>query len=130
MPQEDWQAGEYRVPKKKYVFTSPYTMHRHPDYYEHPELFLPGRWTPEAIEKRPRYAYFPFGVGPRACIGEQFAWTEMILVVATLAQGWRFHLAPSQEIATDPSVTLRPKGGIRMILERRESAEAGGSTIR
>lgn len=113
-----WDVGDYVIPPKKYVFLSPYTMHRNPEYFPEPERFLPERWTPDRIAERPKFSYFPFGGGPRICIGEQFAWTEMILVLATVAQRWELGLAKDQSVGTQPLITLRPKDGIRMIPRR------------
>lgn len=124
MPAEDWDTGEYIIPKGKYLFLSPYLMHRHPEFYPDPERFDPERWTPEQIASRPKFSYFPFGGGLRTCIGEQFAWTEMILVVATLAQRWNLELVPGQHVETEALVTLRPKGGIQMVTRERASKAA------
>ena len=85
--------------------------------------FQPERWTPEAKEARPKFSYFPFGGGNRVCIGEQFAWLEGVLVLATLARQWRLRLASGRAIELQPIVTLRPKPGpdgvMPMVLERR-----------
>lgn len=124
MPKQDWDLGDYTIPKKKYVFISPYIMHRRPDFYPDPERFDPGRWAPDGGSDRPKFAYFPFGGGPRICIGEQFAWTEMILVLATLLPKWDFELLPGQEIVTEPLITLRPKYGIRFRLHERTAVPA------
>lgn len=118
------EAGEYLIPRGKYVFTSPYVMHRHPEFYPDPERFDPERWTPEEIAKRPKFAYFPFGGGPRTCIGEHFAWTEMVLVVATLAQRYTMTLDPRASDETRPLVTLRPKHPIRVRLAARREGLA------
>ncbi|HEU0006046.1 MAG TPA: cytochrome P450, partial [Terriglobia bacterium] len=85
-----------------------------------PVRFDPERWTPEAKASRPRFSYFPFGGGSRQCIGEAFAWMEGTLLVATLAQHWRMRLLPSHPVALRPLVTLRPKFGMKMTIERRE----------
>ena len=88
----------------------------HPD----PFKFDPERWTPEAKESRPKFAYFPFGGGNRICIGESFAWMEAILILATLAQHWRPRLTPGQQVKPQAMITLRPRRGIKMTLERRD----------
>lgn len=94
-------------------------MHRDERYYKSPLAFDPERWTPEARESRPQFAYFPFGGGPRRCIGEGFAWMEGILLLATLAQRWRMRLVADQIVALRPVITLRPRHGMRMTLESR-----------
>jgi cytochrome P450 len=117
----DYRIGEYTIPARAIVLMSPYVTHRHPRYYPEPFRFDPERWTAEAREARPKFAYFPFGGGPRVCIGEGFAWMEGVLLIATMAQQWRMRLAPDQQVATQPMITLRAKNGIRMRLEKRES---------
>ena len=126
---EAYEVGGYNIPRGALVILSPYVMHRDPRFYPEPERFDPERWTPEARAARPQFSYFPFGSGPRRCIGEGFAWMEMVLVVATLAQRWRLRLAPGQRIEPQTGVTLRPRRGVLMTPERREgsfSLSAGG----
>jgi cytochrome P450 len=108
------------IPRGALVILSPYVMHRDPRFWPEPERFDPGRFTPEAKAGRPQFAYFPFGGGPRRCIGEGFAWMEGVLVIATLAQRWRLRLAPGQRVEPRPLVTLRPRRGVLMTPERRE----------
>jgi cytochrome P450 len=120
----DYEIGGYTVPKGSIVVASPWVTHRDPRFFSDPERFDPERWRPEAKETRPRFSYFPFGGGPRVCIGEGFAWMEGVLLLATLARGWRLRLLPGQQIVPAPSITLRPKHGMRMILERRRQAES------
>ena len=93
-------------------------MHRNPRYYANPDVFDPERWTLEAQAQRPKYAYFPFGGGPRQCIGEAFAWMEGVLLIATLAQRWRLRLVPGHPVVPQPFVTLRAKHGMRMVVEQ------------
>jgi cytochrome P450 len=123
---EDYEVGGHRIPRGALVILSPYVMHRDPRYFHDPERFDPERWTPEARAARPQFSYFPFGGGPRRCIGEGFAWMEGVLVIATLAQRWRLRLAPGQRVEPQPGVTLRPRRGVLMTPERREV----GSTLR
>ncbi len=117
---EDYEVGGYRVPAGSIVLMSQYVVHRDERYFPDPPRFDPERWTPEAKEARPQFSYFPFGGGPRRCIGDGFAWMEGILVIATLAQSWRMMLAPGHPVELQPLVTLRPKHGMRMTLERRK----------
>lgn len=113
-PIEDVEIGGYMIPKGSLVFLSPYVMHRDPRYFDQPEQFRPERWG-DGLEKRiPRYAYFPFGGGPRVCIGNQFALMEARLVLATIAGRFRLALEPNQQVIPDPLITLRPRYGIRM----------------
>jgi cytochrome P450 len=115
----DYGVGGFEVPKRSIVVASQWVTHRDPRYFPDPERFDPDRFRPEAKARRPKFAYFPFGGGPRVCIGEGFAWMEGVLLLATLARRWRLRLEPGQEIVPAPSITLRPKHGIRMRLERR-----------
>ncbi len=117
---EDYPIDRYIVPSGTIILMSPYVMHRDERYYPDPFKFDPERWTEEARMMRPKFSYFPFGGGPRVCIGEQFAWMEGVLALATLVQKWRLHLAPDQQVKPKPLITLRPMGGIMMTTERRE----------
>src|SRR5262249_21600774 len=114
-----YKLGEYTIPAGSIVLLSQYVMHHNQQYYPEPFKFDPNRWTAEARAKRPRYSYFPFGGGPRLCIGEQFAWMEGILIIATLAQRWKLRTVSSQAPQLQPLITLRPRNGIRMTLESR-----------
>jgi cytochrome P450 len=111
-------VGGYRVPRGTTILMSPWVVHHDPRWYDRPGEFLPERWADEGAQ-RPRYAYFPFGGGPRLCIGAGFAMTEAALVLATLGQRYRLALVPDHPVALWPTVTLRPKYGIRAVLERR-----------
>ena len=124
-PREDSEISGYHIPKGSLVFISPYVTHRHPDFWDDPEGFDPERFTPERSEGRHRYAYFPFGGGPRKCIGETFARIEMQLGVAMAAQRFRVDLVPGQEIALRPGLSLRPRHGMMMTLA--PPASKGGS---
>jgi cytochrome P450 len=115
----DYEIAGYVVPKKSLVLMSQYVMHHDSRYFPDPERFDPERWTPQARDARPQFSYFPFGGGPRRCIGEGFAWMEGILLIATLAQHWRLRLVPGHPVALKPVITLRPKHGMRMIVNRR-----------
>jgi cytochrome P450 len=116
---QEYPIGDYVIPKGSLVLLSQYVTHRDPRFFPNPERFDPMRWTPEAKASRPQYAYFPFGGGPRRCIGEGFAWMEGVLVIAALARQWRMRLAPGAKIAIQPVITLRPKSGVQMIVDGR-----------
>ncbi|HXM36088.1 MAG TPA: cytochrome P450 [Pyrinomonadaceae bacterium] len=115
----DCEIGGYFVPKGSLVLMSQYVMHRDQRYFPDPLRFDPERWTEERRGSRPQFSYFPFGGGPRRCIGESFAWMEGVLLLATLAQQWQMRLAPNQVVALRPVITLRPKHGMRMSLTKR-----------
>ena len=117
----DYPVDRYRIPARSIILMSPYVMQHDARYYPEPEKFDPDRWTPEAKEARPKFSYFPFGGGPRVCIGEPFAWMEGVLLIATIAQKWKMRLAAGQQVAMQPMITLRPKFGMRMQMERRET---------
>jgi cytochrome P450 len=103
---------------------SQYVMHRNARYFTEPLKFVPERWTAEAREARPQFSYFPFGGGPRRCIGEGFAWMEGILLIATIAQQWQMRLVPNHPVVLKPVITLRPKHGMRMTVTRRHEQKA------
>jgi cytochrome P450 len=115
----DYEVGGYTIPARSILLLSPYVTHRNPRWWPDPERFDPDRWTPERREQRPKFAYFPFGGGSRVCIGERFAWLEGVLLLAAIAQRWRFRLAPGHPVAHQAAITLRTKHGMRMIPERR-----------
>jgi cytochrome P450 len=115
----DYEIPPYTIPANSLLLMSPYVMHRDPRYFPAASDFDPQRWTPEAQAERPKFSYFPFGGGPRQCIGEAFAWMEGILLIATIAQYWRLRLVPGHPVEPRPLITLRPKYGMRMVLERR-----------
>jgi cytochrome P450 len=116
---EEVEVGGYAVEPRTVVLMAPYISHRDARWFPDPERFDPERWTPEAAAARPKFSYYPFGGGARVCIGEQFAWMEGTLLLATLAHRWRLRLAPGHRVALRPIITLRPKFGMRMIAERR-----------
>ena len=117
---EPHPAGGHVVPPDALILLSQWVVHRDPRWWPEPERFAPERWIGDAAERaRPKLAYFPFGAGPRQCIGEQFAWTEGILVLATIAQRWRLRPIPGQTPTKRPLITLRMDGGTGMRLEQR-----------
>jgi cytochrome P450 len=121
---DDVQVGDHVIRKGTIVLTCQWLVHRDPRWWNEPERFDPDRWTPEAEALRPKFSYFPFGAGTRICIAEHFAWMEAMLVMATLAQHWRARYESSNAVIPEPLVTLRPKGGLRVRLERRSPATA------
>jgi cytochrome P450 len=115
------EVDGYRIPEGSTVLVLPYIIQRDPRFWSDPDDFDPGRWTEEAEKARPRYAYFPFGGGPRFCYGEAFAWMEATMALATVAQRWRLRLRAGHEVTLNPHVTIRPKGGLPMVAEARTS---------
>jgi cytochrome P450 len=114
-----YPMGPYLAPARSLVLASPWVVHRDARFFPDPERFDPDRWTPAFKASLPPYAYFPFGGGPRRCIGESFAWMELVLVVATIAQRWKLRLVPGHPVEPEALMTLRTKHGMRMSLERR-----------
>ena len=117
----DCKIGDYVIPAGSSILMSQYLMHRNPSYFPEPERFDPERWNPQEKAKRPRFSYFPFGGGPRSCIGEAFAWMEGILVIATIARDWKMRIKPGHSVILQPLITLRPKYGMQMRLIRRSN---------
>ena len=105
---EPHTIGGHLIEKGALVILSQWVVHRDPRWWPEPESFKPERWL--APPDRPKFAYFPFGGGSRVCIGESFAWTEAILLLATIAQRWRFGRGTESAPTTEPRITLRPKG--------------------
>jgi cytochrome P450 len=116
---EDDTVDGVRIPAGSIAFLSPYVTHRHPDFWENPEGFDPERFSRLKSDGRPDFAYFPFGGGPRLCIGNNFALMEAQLVMATLVQHYRVELVPGHPIEFQPSITLRPRHGILTWLRPR-----------
>ena len=119
---DTFSLGGYTIPGKTLILMSPYLMHRDYRYYQEPERFDPDRWNLKTANKSPRFSFFPFGGGPRGCIGQSYALQEAILILATLAQGWRMRLVPGHRVELLPLINLRPKFGMRMVLERRHKS--------
>ena len=111
---EPHQIGGYEIEKDALVLTSQWVVHHDPRWWPDPLAFRPERWLPEA--RRPKYAYFPFGGGSRLCIGESFAWTEAILLLAAIAQRWSF--SPVSPPTPEPRITLRPRGLLMKAVSR------------
>jgi cytochrome P450 len=114
----DLELGGWHLPPGSVAAVSPLLLHRDPHWYRDPERFDPGRWLGDR-PALPRHAYLPFGTGPRACIGEQFAWREAVTVLATLAQSWTFRADPGFQPALSYQVTLRPAAGMPMTVHAR-----------
>ncbi|HMV99203.1 MAG TPA: cytochrome P450 [Acidobacteriota bacterium] len=114
-----YQIGDYLIPPRSIFIMSQYVTHRDPRFFDQPEVFDPQRWTPEARSLRPKFSYFPFGGGPRLCIGESFAWMEGILVLATIIQRWQLQLVAGHQVETQALITLRPKHGMKMCPKAR-----------
>ncbi len=119
------ELGGYVLPARQPILASQWVVHRDPRWFREPLRFDPDRWTAERAAALPRFAYCPLGAGSRKCIGEGFAWTEAVLVLATLVARWSFRLLPGQRIRPLPLVTLRPQPGILMEVKRRGAGEAG-----
>jgi cytochrome P450 len=117
------EIGGHRIEKGQLAMVSQWVLHRDPRFWERPDEFVPERW---AVEKPtwPRFAYFPFGGGPRICIGAGFAMMEAVLILASIARRFRLVLEPGQQIVPWPSLTMRPRHGVRVRLEGREPPAA------
>ena len=116
---EDCEIGGYRVPAGTQVFMFQWATQRDPRFYEEPLAFRPERWSEAFIEQLPKYAYFPFGGGPRACIGAAFAMMEIILCLVTIGQKFRLELVPDHPGSIFPAMSLRPRDGIKIVIRNR-----------
>ncbi len=117
---EDHEISGYKIPRGSLVLVSMYVAHRDERFWQKPNEFIPERWEKISVkEASNKYIYFPFGCGVRRCIGENFAWTEAVLLLATIARKWKLQLDPSQKFAIKPMITLRPKYGMKMRLQKR-----------
>ncbi|MBD2493173.1 cytochrome P450 [Nostoc sp. FACHB-280] len=124
----DTQIGDYEIPQGTSIMISQWVMHRHPKYFENPEAFQPERWTQELEKQLPKGVYFPFGDGPRICIGKGFAQMEAALLLATIAQSFQIDLVPGYPIVPQPSITLRPENGLKVkIKSLREREQVTGN---
>jgi cytochrome P450 len=115
-----------KIPKRAIVGVFPWVVHRHRRLWHDPDRFDPGRFAPDQIAARSRYAYLPFAIGPHVCIGASLALVEIIVAVAVLAQRFRFRLVPGRAIEPIAWTNLHPKGGIRMTVEPREAVPHAG----
>lgn len=121
----DDALGGRRIPAGSLVVVCPWVTHRRPELWDDPERFDPDRFTPERAAARPRFAYYPFGGGPRVCIGNAFALVEAVLVLVTIAQRYRLQLVSGGAVRPWASITLRPATPIRVVVEARSSNGAG-----
>lgn len=117
----DFALGEYFLPAQTTVLISQFITHRDPRYFPDPGRFDPDRFSAEGKAQRTKFTYFPFGAGARQCIGEAFAWMEGVLILATLARKWKLRLVPGHPVEPQPLITLRPKHGMRMVVEPRRA---------
>lgn len=116
---EACRIGGYDFPAGTTMLMSQWVMHRDPRYYEEPDAFRPERWLDGLANRLPAGAYFPFGDGPRRCIGQGFAMLEAGMVIGTIAQRFRFRAAAGHAVVPEPLVTLHSRQGIRMIVSER-----------
>ncbi|MBU0726520.1 MAG: cytochrome P450 [Alphaproteobacteria bacterium] len=108
----DDEVRGHAIPKGTTIMLCPYVLHRNPEFWPDPTRFDPYRFTPEASADRPKHAYFPFGTGPRQCIANHFAMFETQILVAQMLQRFDLSLQTSEEVETEPMISLRPKHGI------------------
>jgi cytochrome P450 len=121
---EDHEIAGYPVTRGMGVTMAQWVVHRDPRWYDAPEEFRPERWENDLLKRLPRFAYFPFGGGPRQCIGNTFALMEATLILATIARKFRLRLVADHPVVPLASITLRPRHGVRVKLESREKKEA------
>ena len=118
---ESVEVGGYQIPAGANVLVSPWLTHHDERFYEHPDAFHPERWSTARAKNMPKFAYFPFGGGPRMCIGSGFALTEAVILLAAIGQRFRLALVPNREINPLPSITLRPKSAVKVELMARQA---------
>lgn len=116
---EEDQLDDYRIPAGAMITLSQYITHRHPDFWDEPEIFNPENFSEAAMADRPRYAYFPFGGGQRVCIGNNFALLEMALALSMISQRYSLRLVPGQDIQPRMVGTLRPNGPVMVNIHKR-----------
>jgi cytochrome P450 len=115
----DIGIGGYLVPRGTTILMPAWVVHRDARFFDEPERFRPERWGEERVKSMPKFAYFPFGGGPRVCIGQQFAMMELALILATIAQKFRFRMQPGATVTPLAFFTLRPATGIPGVIEPR-----------
>ena len=121
---EPCQIGGYEIPLGATILLAPWVTHRDPRFFDEPETYRPERWLDGLAQRLPAGAYFPFGDGPRRCIGQGFALMEAAIMIATIAQKFRLSLLPGQDVTPEPLVTLRPRHHIHMKLHERTASRA------
>jgi enediyne biosynthesis protein E7 len=114
--QHDDEVGGYHVPAGSDVLVCPYTLHRHPAFWDVPERFDPERFAPDRRKDRPRYAYIPFGAGPRVCVGSNLGMMEAVFVIAVIAREFRLTNVPGYKVVPEPMLSLRVRGGLPMLV--------------
>jgi cytochrome P450 len=119
---EPFHLGSYDFPAGTTIFICPWVLHRDPRHFENPEAFRPERWMGNLARELPRFAYMPFGGGPRICIGQRFALNEAMIVLSTMAQRFSAKWQRERKVRPFPSITLRPKGGVWLKLQDRRRA--------
>jgi cytochrome P450 len=119
---DDCEIGGYPVPRGTQITLGQWVVHRDPRWYDDAEAFRPERWDNDLARRLPRGAYFPFGDGPRVCIGNHFAMMEAVLILATVAQRYRLELVPGYTLELLPSITLRPRHGLPMLVREFKGA--------
>jgi len=117
---EETEIGGFRVPRGTQLFAFQWATHRDERFFERPDEFVPERWADGSMQSLPKYAYFPFGGGPRQCIGNYFAMMEIVLLLATIGQRLKFTVLPEHPVEVLPVLSLRPKNGIKVKLSARQ----------
>lgn len=125
----DCEVGGYPVPKGATLAMFQWAVHRDPRFFSQPNEFVPERWENDFARTLPRCAYFPFGAGPRLCIGNAFAQAEVPILLASIIQQFRLKLVPGHRVRIAASLTLRPYKGIRVTLEKRVAARDACAAI-
>jgi len=110
------EIGGYYIPANTVIAICLYTLHRHPNFWDQPDVFDPERFSPENIKRRNKFVYIPFGAGPRQCIGNNFGLMEAALVVACVLQRFELHLMPGADIQPQALFVLRPNRDMMMSL--------------
>ncbi len=114
-----YRQSEQPIPQGSNIWLSPYLMHRHRKYYSNPEAFRPERFLNGEMENTPKYAYFPFAAGPRGCVGEGFAWQELMTITTLLCRKFSFELAPGQRVEPVAKISIQPSDGMHMLVIKR-----------
>jgi len=125
----DDKIGGFDIPAKSTILLCPYLTHRHPQFWENPEAFDPERFLPERAKARPRHAYFPFGAGPRLCMGVDMAIMETMLILAMVVQRFKVHLVPGHREEPECILDMIPRHGVRVTLRRQTSATRSQTVV-